>query len=520
MFLVNPDLIADIDNYAEEKLGILHLELMSRAGRAVADAVRKYTDKGASVSVFAGKGNNGGDGYAAATYLMHDYDVTVYDVFSAGQRSTEGKYFLQKYIADGGKLSSLELNSKTLSEIRASACIVDAVFGTGFLGELPKIAVDLSDLFSQLEDAVKIAVDVPLGIDAALGRLLLPNPYCATATVELGFVKAGIVSYPARKYVGKLIYDNIGLHNDEILRRFNINDGYVDYELAASLLPERASDSHKGSFGRLLMIAGSATYPGAAHLALEAALRSGVGYVTCLGEKALCDSLLLKFPEVIYKHFSLENMSDAALDDIVKIAEKHTAVMIGSGLGSSHYVEVFKIIERLLSCDGGAVIIDADGINALSLNPKRATEILQASKRKVILTPHPLELSRIAELPTESIQADRLGTARAFASSRKVILVLKGAGTITTDGKRVFINSSGSSALAKAGSGDVLAGLISGIAASGTEPLVASALATYLHGLAADRLADELSELGVTPSDLPIRIAREMAELSKNKNKR
>jgi NAD(P)H-hydrate epimerase len=173
-----------------------------------------------------------------------------------------------------------------------------------------------------------------------------------------------------------------------------------------------------------------------------------------------------------------------------------------------------------LSCDGGAVIIDADGINALSLNPKRATEILQASKRKVILTPHPLELSRIAELPTESIQADRLGTARAFASFRKVILVLKGAGTITTDGKRVFINSSGSSALAKAGSGDVLAGLISGIAASGTEPLVASALATYLHGLAADRLADELSELGVTPSDLPIRIAREMAELSKNKNKK
>ena len=515
MHLVHPSAISKIDKYAERALGIPTRTLMERAGRAVERAVREYVKKGAVVSIFAGKGNNGGDGYAAALYLADDYRVTVYEVFSGRQRSDDGRYFLNAFAARGGRIEPLLLDEKQLENITASDAIVDAVFGTGFFGDLPEIAVKLSEIFASLEHAVKIAVDVPLGIDAAYGRVLEGVRYRATATVVLGYIKCGLVSYPAMEYVGKLIYDNIGLQDEDITPCFTFTDHYVDRDLARELVPQRAQNSHKGAFGKLMAIVGSSAFPGAAHLSLEAALRSGVGYVSYLGEKALCDSLILKWPEAIYKPFSIADLTSDEIDSVVKLSANQTAILCGSG--STRSGGLLDLLMRLLSEDGAPLVLDADAINSLGSNPEIGMSLIRSSPRTVILTPHPMEAARLAEIPIDYIQNDRLKFAKDFASYNKCILVLKGAATIVTDGEETYINSSGSSALAKAGSGDVLAGHLAALVAMGMDPLRASALAVYLHGHAADILSDELSEFGVTPSDLPREIARCISRLVKEK---
>lgn len=516
MLLTHPSQISEIDKYAKQELGIPVLTLMERAGRAVANAVRAYLQKGCKVAIFAGKGNNGGDGYAAALELMSDYKVTVYDVFSAGQRSDEGRHFLGAFTSVGGVVEPLEFSDEQLQSIRSSACIIDAVFGTGVASPLPKIATRLTSLIASLEDTVKIAVDLPLGVNAADGTVIKEATYRADATVVLGFIKTGLVSYPAKEYVGKLIYDNIGLQNDSIIERFAFNDHYIDRSLAASLVPKREANTSKGSFGKLLMMSGSREYRGAACLSLEAALRSGVGYVTFAGEPELCDTLLLKLPEAIYKHIpKTASLDSSDVNYICSLSAKHTATLIGCG--SSVSEGLFVLLERLLSEEGSPLILDADAINVLAEKGDRGRALIRNARRRVILTPHPLELSRLSGISTEAIQNNRYSVATEFARQHNCVLVLKGAATIVTDGTATYINSSGSSALAKAGSGDVLAGALASLVASGSEPLSASALAVYLHGLAADVLSKSYSELGVMPSDLPREMARQFASLLKEK---
>lgn len=510
MLLAHPAMISEIDKYAAHTLGIPMRELMYRAGAAVANAVRSCVPGGSKISVFAGKGNNGGDGYAAALILKDEYNVTVYDVFSCGQRTDEGRYFLDSFALSGGKIKTLKFDEATLNEIRSSDAVIDAVFGTGFVGELPDTALQVANLFSSLTHIVKIAIDTPLGVNASDGSVIKAAAYHADITVALGFVKTGLVSYPAKEYVGKLIYDNIDLHNEAILREFSFFDYCIDYDLASTFIPIRKANSNKGTFGKLLMISGSFAFAGAAHLSLESALRMGVGLVTYLGEKALCDSLVAKLPEAIYKTFSPIDATDEEIRSLVDLSLNYTAALVGPG--SSRSDGLYRLIRALLSSEGSPLILDADAINVLDSD---ALMLIRDSRRQVILTPHPLEFSRISGIPVDEVQENRLSVAKAFARDHNCILVLKGAATVVTDGALTYINSSGSSALAKAGSGDVLAGAISSLVASGTDPLRAAALAVYLHGLAADELASELSELGVTPSDLPRGMARQIALLQK-----
>ena len=508
MILAQPDMISNIDKYASEQLGIPTRELMLRAARAVANVVRENLTPGSRIAVFAGKGNNGGDGYAAAYLLMHDYRVVVYDVFSAGQRTDEGRYYLDSYIAAGGTVTPLNLDSDTVDSIRSADCLIDAIFGTGFIGEYPDVAVRLAELFTLATDVLKLAIDVPLGVNATSGSVDLRAVYPADLTVALGFIKPGLISYPAKKYVGKLIYDNIGLQNEAVINEFCFNDYAIDYDFASSLMPHRSDNSNKGSFGKLLMVTGSSSFPGAARLSLEAALRSGVGLTTYLGEKEMCDTLAVSFPEAIYKPSSISDMDDEHADSVLTLAARHSCILVGSG--SSPSGGLYRLIKRLLSTDGAPLVLDADAINVLAEKGDEGRELLRLAQRRVVLTPHPLELSRISGILVDEIQSDRISAAKRFANEYGSILVLKGAATVVTDGTKTYINTSGSSALAKAGSGDVLAGMLASVIASGTEPLSAAALSVYFHGLAADVLAAELSEFGVTPSDLPREIARQL----------
>jgi NAD(P)H-hydrate epimerase len=263
------------------------------------------------------------------------------------------------------------------------------------------------------------------------------------------------------------------------------------------------------------MITGSKKYRGAAHLALEAALRGGVGLVSFAGIAELVTELSARFPEAVYKTVGdISEGDDALIGELTELSKSYGATLLGSG--SDNTDGLLKLTLSLLSSEGGALILDADAINALSLTGERGVEAIKNSPREVIITPHPLEFARLIGSDVASVQLHRIEYAERFAKENSCIVVLKGAGTIVTDGDIIHINTAGSSALAKAGSGDVLAGFMASFLAQKKVPsLCGAAISVYFHAVAGDNLAEEFSSYGVTPSDLPMEIARQMAKFER-----
>ncbi len=509
MKLVTSSQISEIDAYAKNALSLPMEELIARAGRAVANAVRDRIPKGGRIVILAGRGNNGADGYAAAALLLEDYDVTVYDVLKAGQKSEAGRAFLEAFCAKGGRVLPLTEEEEARMNLASADCIVDAIFGTGLRGQIPDNLRRLAKAVKAAVDVQKIAVDVPLGVNADDGSVTEDAIYVG-ATVELSFIKVGVLSYPARTFVGDIVMDDLSLPITQIEKTFDFPNHLVEKEWVRTHLPKREENSHKGTFGDLMMITGSETYRGAAALSMESALRGGVGLLRYYGTPELCKELAVRFPETIYEKIgSTEQLSEKEICMLTEASASHKATLIGCGSGQSEGLR--KLVRALLAAEGGPLVLDADAINALALQREEGAKALKEAKRTVILTPHPMEFSRLSGLPVSTVQKNRIESARTFAKEHGCILVLKGAGTLVTDGKELYINHTGSSALAKAGSGDVLAGFLASLVASGAEPIHAAALAPYFHGRAADTLAKEFSSFGVTPSDLPKQISRELA---------
>jgi len=274
-------------------------------------------------------------------------------------------------------------------------------------------------------------------------------------------------------------------------------------EYIRSVLPPRAKDGNKGTFGKVLLVCGSGNMRGAAALSLLGALRCGAGLVSLASTHEVIDSL----SSTIYEALWL----DREKDDCILAAEKANAVGIGCGLGVGD--ETQSLVFSLLSGETNTpLVIDADGINVLEGN----ADVLKKACRPIVLTPHPLEFSRLCGLSVEEIQSNREKCAKAFAKEYGVTLLLKGKDTVITDGEKVFVNPTGSSALAKGGSGDVLTGMICAFLAQGCNSIDAAAIAAYCHGMAGERLAKVYSEYGVLPSELPTEAAKYLCELEKN----
>ena len=275
-----------------------------------------------------------------------------------------------------------------------------------------------------------------------------------------------------------------------------------------NLLP-REKTANKGSFGKALLIVGSDKYRGAAHLAVSMALRGGAGYISYLGKKSLSSELRVSFPEVIYHTCSLKDT-----EKILSLQDTQNAVLIGSGSGVSK--ALYSLLSALITRSGGILVIDADGLNSIAKYAPSVEDFFKPAKRRVVITPHPLEFSRLTGLSVEEIEADRCGVASRFARLYGVVVLLKGYGTVITDGDRIFVNTTGSSALAKAGSGDVLAGLLASVSAYTADPLFAAGISAYLHGAAGDSLSKDFTEYGVTPSDLPKEVCKILGEILKS----
>ena len=513
MKLVSPALIRAIDRYATKELGISERELMRRSGDAVASAVRERVPAGAAVLILAGKGNNGGDGYAAALALAGDFSVTVCDVFGVGQTGEAGRYFLSEYQSGGGRVVLLSELGENFAVLRSAGCIVDAIFGTGFRGDVPAALLPLSGAIRETVGACKIAVDVPLGVDPENGEVS-ENAITVAATVSLAWIKTGVVSYPARAHVGEILCSDLGLPLGEIAAHFGVADEYVDLSFCAEHLPKREVNSHKGTFGKLLSITGCARYRGAADLTLAAALRGGCGSVCYLGAEELCRPLSVKYPEVIFHPAPpVSEWDEDRIERALALSDRFGAVLVGSGSGNTPALGA--LVRRLLSAGGAPLILDADALNALSEDPHSVRPLLKNAARPVIITPHPLEFSRLCGETVEYVQLHRIACAKAFAKETGCVVLLKGAATIVTDGERLLVNSAGTSALAKAGSGDVLAGFLASLVAMGTDPLLAAAIAAYAHAAAGERLSARYSSFGVTPSDLPAAIAAQLLDMQK-----
>lgn len=286
----------------------------------------------------------------------------------------------------------------------------------------------------------------------------------------------------------------------------------IDAALVKAYLPKRPQNSHKGSFGRLQIFGGSYKYRGAAHLAALGALRMGVGLLTLSTEEAVILTVSRRLPEVIFD--AVSPISAWTGEDIErKCAESDTASAILVGPGSGVCRPLYDFLVALSQREGAPLLLDADALGAIAAYAPDVDVFFRTAHRPIALTPHPLEFGRLIGCSAKEVQENRMHLARKYAEKWGVSLLLKGMGTLVCEGEEVYINTTGSSALAKGGSGDVLAGAVGAFLAQGVAPKAALAIGAYLHGAAGDTLAEELSEFGVLPSELPRQMAREIKKI-------
>jgi NAD(P)H-hydrate epimerase len=386
---------------------------------------------------------------------------------------------------------------ESLANVSDLTVLVDALFGTGLTKPLQGVSLKAVEWLNQQQPPV-VAVDIPSGIDASTGKVL-GTSVNATLTVSFAFPKVGQVSYPGAGLVGELIVANIGIPAT-VSAQVSTDCLLVDADEARRLLPVRNRDGHKGTFGHLLVVAGSTGKCGAAVMAAESGLRTGAGLVTLACPQSVQPGVASRLTEVMTAPLS-DFRGEAninALGHLLSLAEGKQALAVGPGVGLSK--ETGDLIRHLLLDSDLPIVLDADGLTALC---GHLDTIEGQSERQMVLTPHPGEMSRLTGLSVVEIQADRFNVTRNFARQNGVVLVLKGARTLiaSPDG-RVCINSTGHAGLASGGMGDVLTGLIGSFMAQGLTAFDAATLGVYLHGFAADRLQTRFGDAGLLATDV------------------
>lgn len=486
--------------------GITTEMLMENAGLAVAqEAWLLLTSvEGRRVLVLVGPGNNGGDGMVAARHL-HDWgaEVKVYTVRRRGPADKNEAQLVERQVPLIA--ASEDPNYRALETALADAeLVVDALLGTGVTrpieGSIAAILDRLRQATARPLPLQVLAVDLPSGINADTGAVD-PHTVPATATAALGFAKAGTHMTPAREYIGQESVLDIGFPQ-EFADDLPIE--LLDQPWARATLPRRPADANKGTFGRVLVVAGSLNYTGAPALCCWGAYRVGAGLVTlaCLESlrpilaAKLTETTFLPLPDVARGHLTVD-----AATDVLRALHTYDVLLIGPGLGLEPVTQTFLRLVLFHVHETGirAAVVDADGLNALARTP----EWWQQVRCPLVLTPHPGEMARLTGLSIAEIQADRLGTASRFAATWNQVVVLKGANTVIAapDG-RLRLSPFANPALASAGTGDVLAGAIAGFLSQGLDPFAAAACGVYIHGLAGELVREELGSAGLLATDL------------------
>jgi NAD(P)H-hydrate epimerase len=507
---VTAEEMRNIDEKTIKKYGIPGPVLMERAGLAVAIKIRELFDK-KKVVVLSGGGNNGGDGIVVARNLYNwGWNVKVLLMVKEDKLGPDCR--VQLRIA--GKIGvPVEFRTALTDRDLHSAVVVDALLGTGMN---KPVKSPLSDIIAFLNksDVRVVSVDIPSGISSDDGQVK-GEAVVADYTVTFGLPKIGHLLHPGAEHTGCLFIEDIGFP-DRLLSSESLKTQTIEKTDASFLLPARPRYSHKGDYGHVLLIAGSKGKTGAALMAAKACLRSGAGMITI----GVPETLVNIFQERVTEEMILplqDNgngiLSDEASADILDFLNRKADVLaIGPGISS--WPGLTKMLMTLLMAATAPIVLDADAINLLSGH----TEVLSRVKAPVILTPHTGEMARLLGkrpatdkgMPAnelnelnKTIEADRVNAALSFSRKKGAYLILKGAPTIISepDGK-AFINTTGNPGMATAGSGDVLTGMVSAFLAQGLNPLDASILGVYLHGLAGDIAAEEKGMHSLIATDI------------------
>lgn len=503
--LLTAEEMRELDRRTIEEMGVPGIVLMENAGRAVAEVVMEHLEGVESpvVCILAGRGNNGGDGLVVARHL-HQKGVEV-EVFLFGQREQvqgDARTNLEAALRIGIPITFVtepaSLEAVRLALQRATLA-VDALLGTGSQGAPRGLLAEAVRLLNKAAVPV-IAVDLPTGIDSDTGAV--PGEAVeAKTTVTFGCSKVGLHVFPGAAFAGQVKVADIGIP-PKVVQALQPRTFLTTPSLVRALLPPRPRDAHKGTFGHALIVAGSTGMTGAAMLAAQAAARSGSGLVTLaipeplnpILETALPEILTAPLPAVEEKGYGFaEEAAEAAAGLLVR----KTAVAVGPGLGQREATRRFLL--RFLPQVTLPLVLDADGLNLLASQP----EVLQSVPGPVIITPHPGELGRWLQRSAAEIQAHRLEAAREAAARWRVVVVLKGAGTIIAHPEgRAFVNPTGNPGMASGGTGDVLTGILAGLLAQGLPPFEAAIAGVYLHGLAGDWAALRCGEASLLAGDL------------------
>ncbi len=503
--------IKEVENAANES-GITYLRLMENAGSACAKTIRnKFDDTGLRrVLIVCGKGKNGGDGYVVARKLTENgYKVTVLLTMGEPVADTAREMF-ERIRTSGIRIENYNENDEKYDRmIQSSDIIVDCVFGTGFSG----ISDDrLQTLFKKMSDSegFVISIDLPSGMCADSSELSAP---CVRAdmTISVIALKYSLVYYPSAEFAGEIQVVSIGIP-EEILRAFS-GCYTLDTNDIKSKIPKRSELSNKGDFGKALIVAGSYEMPGAALLSSWAASESGTGIVkSAFPDKAypimmnVCpEKVLIPLPSNRFGRIS------ARSEERLKTELKNcTAVLVGCGLGNDY--DTKQVVKTVLENSEVPVVLDADGINTMC----ECIDIIKNAKAKVVITPHPGEAARLLGCTVSEVQADRIAACKRLTEITGATVVLKGSRTVvSSNGEDFYINRTGNSGLATAGSGDVLAGIIVSLICQKIRPELAAVLGTFIHGHAGDAATEKYSKMGMTAQKIIAELPKTLSAFEK-----
>ena len=476
-----------------DQSGISYYQMMENAGTRCAEFLMELLPENTRTVVMCGSGNNGGDGLVIARLLReHGRSVSVL-LASGTPRTTDAAENLAR-LPIGTPVYSAEQYREAF---RYAGCVVDCIYGTGFHGSLRE--KPLAILRTANHCAVRVAVDIPSGVNSDTGEL---DEHCfrPTHTLVIAAMKAGLLNAPASDILGEVRIMDIGI--GEHCYEGNHVAFLTDDSLRRPF-PPHGRNTHKGTFGRLVGFSGSLCYNGAAYMCASSALRSGVGLYFAVSPVSAVKIIAAGLHEAVYVPLpetpdGFIDVDSAVLEEIVLPKfDMASAVIVGCGLGNSENTRrLTEFVIRRAACP---VIIDADGINSIAGN----IDVLKERTGDTILTPHPLEFSRITGLSVAQIQSDWLNAAKRFAQEYGVTLLLKGADTVIAapDG-RVCVNARACSGLSKGGSGDVLTGIIGAFTAQGVEPFRAACAGAYCHWKAADILCARMPAESILPTDI------------------
>lgn len=525
-YTVTGSQMKQIDQDTIKRIGIPSVVLMERAALAAAEAAEELLagqPRDAGVLVACGTGNNGADGIAVGR-ILHGRGYRV-KVLLAGNlsRATE-EHRMQQQIAEKLQVPVMGVekwlhpcppgtDESRRAEAADAQCqstgserygvIVDAVFGIGLGRPVEGSYRELLERLAGMEDAKVVAVDIPSGIHADTGAVMgiaLP----ADITVTFGYGKSGLMLYPGRSYAGQVRIADIGF--SEVSRERAGWDAQVLEAEDRRKLPERQADGNKGTFGKVLVVAGSRGMCGAAYLSALAAYRTGAGLVKVLTVPDNRAVLQAQLPEAIVETYDPDEVLGEGVFSqfLERQCDWADAIVLGPGLGREPYVET--LVELVLSHAYVPMVLDADGLNAVADHP----HLTRYFTENIIITPHMGEMARLTGMAVVELKADPLRGARDYSSHYGVVCVLKDAATVIADKEgTAWINGSGCSAMAKAGSGDVLTGVIAGLLARGMEGAEAAAYGVLLHGLAGEAAAGKLGNDHLLARELADALAAE-----------